>query len=382
MKPRDITVLVVAVVVALAAFSGAGMADYGSAPSVDTSPTDDTSTTSNLQDGDTLGGDSFNANSSKDTILQFISDSNKTKVKITPNGSDAPVIYANTSAVQVNWNTTDNDGHFNVSINHGDLAGLEHTMGENVTVDVTMVNNTTASDPATTTIQVNVDWDNGTTTENVDDADVSAADIVEVTNDSNEELPFTSVNLPLTGEEESRVELDNREVNGSATDVVLVLSNTTVADDFASAADGADTASKLSSISFERTAILVESEDTTEAVPVFYESAPSDLDNELRTYALYTSDYGGEQAVVIKLGDEFDDASQVDVTAVGSAGFSTFMFDYAMSGASNIFPATLDASLVGMVVFAAPGRRRGGQGPAALAGLSNSSSATSSEVRT
>lgn len=188
-----------------------------------------------------------------------------------------------------------------------------------------------------------VESDDSATVQNVGAADVDAGDFggngaVDVQNENG-----TFGIAALGGEDESRITTDERAVNGSATDVVLVASDSGVAEDFDRATEDAEAGAKLSSLqtfglSTERTVVLVKSgdSDSWRPVPVYSEEAPDSVDSD-STYAVQ-KDVGGETGVVTNLGSGYDDASTVEVKAVGSAGFSTFAVDYLTAGVSNAVP--------------------------------------------
>lgn len=343
--------VLVALTVLMAAATGAVAGDYTAPPSPDQSGTDDTTTTTDL-----APGENRTYNESHNETIQWLSDSNSTKVTIARNDSDH-TSYANGSAAVVVWNSTDADGHYNVTFAHTAVADTEHAINSNVTMNVSLVDNASL-DEANQSVGY-FDWylefGNATTTEVIDNSDVSSENIVTVTNESASEV--VGLSLPFTGEDNSDIETE-RKVNGSTTDVQVVFSNATVADDFTSVASDASSGDKLSGLfSLERTAVLVQDGDgTTTAVPVYSESAPDSV-SEDDTYAVQTT-VGGTDALEVNLGSEFDDASSVTVHAVGSAGLGTFAVDYLTQGISNSFGMTLGggAFVLGVPLFVAWGR--------------------------
>lgn len=354
-----VPVLILAVALVVGAMSGATAPVGAAQPTIDTSTSDQTSSTTEVQAGDTLGLDnSFSANDSNTTTLQYVADSNDSKVRIEgPNGVQ---VYANTSANQVSWNSTQGDGNFNVTVNHGALDDLERGVNENVTTTWYVTNNTSADSPATTNITVYVESDNSKSVEVISDQDVDDGDIVTVEQDAFEVAGMNITAGPL-GADVSTIETESRNVNGSTTDVAVVFGNESVADDFSSVAEDADSGEKLSSlVSLNRNVVLLtDSDDEVTAVPVYFEEAPDDVDED-STYAVQ-KDVGGQDGIVVNLGSDFEDASSVEVETAGSAGLFTAFTDYLMAGGSNAMPGMISA-LTSAIGF-------GGQGTVTLGAL-------------
>lgn len=343
---RTAAALAMAILIVTAGAGGATAA----APTTNTSTTNDTTFTSEATDGATLGeNNTFEANDSVATVHSFISDSNETKQYITAKGT---TVYTNSSGDVVNYNATTGEATVNVSVNHGALADMEHGIGANVSTTWYMVNNTSATDPGESNITVYVEWDNSTTVQNIDDSDVEAEDVVTVTNDSG---PYGLTFGPL-GTTTTDVETDDRTVNGSNTDVVIALSNQSALDMFDESVSEASSGDKLSKLwSGTRTVATVSDGDKTVAVPVYYESAPDDVE-ETSTYAVY-KDVGGTQSLVINLGDSFDDSDEVSVKAIGSAGASTMFLKYISTSSGTSMINT--GAMLGMVPIVAGRRQRG-----------------------
>lgn len=363
--PKRLVALFLVATMLVAAAAGGATA---TAPTVNDGTIDNAVTTgSEITDGSNVTG--FDANESNESVLSYQADSNNSKVELERNGSDT-VVYSNSSADLLNWNNTDNDGIFNVSINHGDLEDLERGINDNVSVDVIMSNNTSVDDPDTLTIEWFVETDNSTHVENVDDADVDDGDDVDVTDDP-WDVFGQNVTLGPLGSTFAEADYDDLSVDGDNTDVVLVFSNGSVADKFDDAAEDASSEDKLSTLfTNTRTAILVAGDDgTTRAVPVYYEEAPDDKDEDEDTYGVYEEGgVGGEDGVTIHLGEEFEDADEVDVRAVGSAGTFTMFSNYVMDGVGNALSMTLGGGLYAAAPFAViAGRRCGPKGPGGLA---------------
>lgn len=317
MNSRKAISSVLAVALALSVISGGAMA---AAPTIDTSTTDDTATTTELQTGSTITN--FTANGSKATVIQYQADSNESKVTIVHNGTGDQV-YANSTPETVFWNNTDNDGHFNVSVNHGELADLERGINDNVTIEVTAFNNTNVSDPANTSFTAYVETDDSYSVEYISDAD---ADSDAVTINTADQFSVFDRNFTLPMAQDNS-ELDTTRNVTENTTVVMTLGNSTVADDFTSATDDISPFPGGGAAESGDRILTMTTTVDGEAVPVFYEQAPSDLDSN-QTYAVYTEDHGGQSALLVKNHGSTD---SVDVTAVGDAGLRQAFGAYGLS---------------------------------------------------
>jgi len=334
--------------------AGAGGAT-AAAPTVNNSGSNDTAFTSEATDGATLGeNNTFEGNDSAATVHSFITDDNESvKQYIEAKGTQ---IYANTSADEVNYNSTSGESTFNVSVNHGQLADMEHAIGENVSTTWYMVNNTTADDSGESNITVYVEWDNSTTVQNIDDSDVEAEDVVTVTDSAWSVAGYNLTAGPL-GTTTADVETEDRKVNGSQTDVVIALSNSSAQEMFDESTSEASSGDKLSKLwSGTRTVATVSDADgKTVAVPVYYESTPDDVE-ESSTYAVYKK-VGGTWALSVNLGDSFEDAEEVSVNAIGSAGSTSMLWSYLSASGGSMTINT--GAMLGMVPIVAGRRQRG-----------------------
>lgn len=341
MKRTALTLFVVATLLA-APFAGLGGAQ---APQIDdNSPADDTTThQSEIADGGNLTN--FSANISKNTTFEHITDDNNTKVEIfRDNGSHIAYVNSSTNFVAVNTTASPTTNNHNTTVNHGALADVEHGIGENTSMRYKMYNNTSVSSPDTANITFFIEWDNSTTVQNVDDTDVDDGDVVTVKEDVTE-VAGMNLTMGMLGADNSHVETDERSVNGTDTDVVIVMANDSVSDDFETPASDASNADKLSGFQLSRTAVVMTVDDEVVAVPVYQEDVPSDVDETDDTYALWQDDYGGENALVINLGaDDFDDPDDVEVDAVGNAGMLRFATTYIQTSVSGLM-ATMSAAM-------------------------------------
>lgn len=350
-RTNSVAAVCMVFLVALAGATGAAAGDYTAPPSTDTSTTDDTASTTEL-----TAGENRTFNQTQNETIQWIAPSNETQVTIARNGSDHDS-YANGSAAVAFWNATDGDGHYNATVDHSQLLDTEHAIGENVTMNMTFVDNASLDDAnqSVGAEQWYLEFDNSTTTEVVTTSDVDAGEIVTVTNESG----FGVFGVSIFGADESEIETE-RQVNGSNTDVYVAFSDSNVSEDFTDATEGAAAGDKLSALSMSKNVMLVESDDgEMAAVPVYYQEAPDDV-SEDDTYAVQ-QDVGGTEGVAVNLGSEFDDADSVTVTTVGSAGFTTFLTTYVRSSFSNAFGMFMSTGSLSLAFIAPIGLRRRAQ---------------------
>ncbi|NHN50038.1 hypothetical protein G9464_20935 [Halostella sp. JP-L12] len=328
MNSRKAISSVLAVALALSVISGGAMA---AAPTIDTSATDDTTTTTELQTGSTITN--FTANASQATVVQYQADSNESKVEIAHNGT-GDLVYANSTPETVMWNSTDNDGHFNVSVNHGELADLERGINDNVTIEVTAYNNTNVSSPDNTSFTAYVETDDSYAVEYVSASDVDAGNIVDLSEGESFGAFGVNVSLPYAHAEDYTDLSTTKNVTENTT-VVMALGNGSVAQDFSDSVDDtnplpvAGSSAEAGDRIWTATAMV-----DGEAVPVYYEEAP-DSANTSDTYAVYTEDLGGSSAVQIMNHGATD---SVDVDLTGGASFSQAFDVY---GISLISPMSL-----------------------------------------
>jgi hypothetical protein len=326
--------------------AGAGGAT-ATVTSVDTSGTDATTSVSEVQTGTEV-----HMNNTTGSLTYQVIATNTTTDPVTKvvDPSSGFVAAENASMVNITGETPDGT-HFNATIGKSALTDVEHSIGENVTVEWRVWNNSSAADHDLNTTAYLL-FDNSTTVQNIDDSDVDAEDVVTVTNDSG---PYGLTFGPL-GTTTADVETDDRKVNGSETDVVIALSNQSALDMFDESVEDASSGDKLSTLwSGTRTVATVSDDDKTIAVPVYYESAPDDVEDS-STYAVYKT-VGGTQSLVVNLGDSFEDSDEVSVNAIGSAGGTTMLWSYLSASGSPGFINT--GAMLGMVPIVAGRRQRG-----------------------
>lgn len=312
------------------------------APSVDTSGSDATSSTSELQDGSTID---FDANSSDEHIVQIIGDnSTDYGVEFALNDSDhladGTVFATNESLTNV---STGSEGtHYNATVSEDELADVPMEVGANITMDVTAYQVENASN--STTFQVHLNNTADRTVVYVGDSAADDSDLVDVSEDEGTDIPLTdsSVNIPLLdGADKSTITAEDAKVNGSSTDVVVVLGNDTVADDYD------ESVGSLDDSAWNPDAGVSFVED--QGVRMFNSELPDDLDLDTTTMT-YEEDVGGQAALVYDLGDDAEDESSVDVTAHSSAGLRTQAEAYGWTTA--VFgPSVAGFSLGALILF-------------------------------
>lgn len=307
--------LLVAATVLLAAVSAPVTAASGSV-GVDTESTD-TSTQSGLQ-----AGENRTYNASNDLLVTLTSDSDNTKLEFNRTGEDY-VLASNSSGVNTSLAT--GTYYMNHSVSESALADTEHKIDENVSMSFVGINNTSNSESELTVNTWYLEFGDETSVEYVSDADVDSGDIVDVENESADEIGGFSI--PFSGEDNSDIETDERNVTENTT-VIVALGNSSVFDDFDAAADGASAGDKLSGLSFTRNVAVLEGDDGTKrAVPVYYKETADDVESG-DTYAVMKQ-VGGTWSIEAHPGDAFDDADKVSVHTIGSAGLSAFFGAYA-----------------------------------------------------
>jgi hypothetical protein len=326
-----------ALTVAFAAVTGGGAA---AVPTLDTENTD-TTATSPVQPGTVVQDFDASSSNASTVLLQASTGENDTRVSFVHNASANAVIAENASGAFVEADATNGESYHNHTIWHDSLADLERGINDNVTVSIRATNDTTATSPDTGYLgEFYIETDDSATVEYVGADDIGG--LAELDNETATEV--LGMEVPFTGNDQSDIETDDRAINDS-TEIVIALGDAGVSEDFESVADDVSAEAKLSSfLTFgPRNVVLLEGDDTTQAVPVFYQEAPDSVDDG-DTYAVMDS-VGGTQALTINPGSAFDDADEVSAHAVGGAGLTTFFVDYAMAG----LPLSLGGGVVGVL---------------------------------
>jgi len=289
------SILSVALVVLLV---GAGaMGAIATQPSIDTE-TADTTSTSELTDGSTIDV-SDGINESQAHALQYTADSENSKVEITLNGTDdegGTVFYSNSSATTVD-SASDT---YRVTISESELAAVPVAVNQNRTLDVTITNDTTAANPDTKTIQV--DLVNG-----------GERSVVYVSGDDDEAIGEDDSTIkdwvgglfgPDDPAERGHIESE-REITGQNTTLYYYFANETVADAFEEAASDNDDGERVGD-----TVVDVSDHDT-----MVFKNEPTDEDwlNDDEGYAVIHTDTN-PVSLTIHPGSYAEDESELEVT--------------------------------------------------------------------
>lgn len=375
----------------------AGVGNVGATvPSVDTSASDATTTTSQLQDNTVLsnvsgvGNDTF-------TLQTNVTPDDTVEMKLQVNGSDT-IVFRNTSAENVSAAGTSNSGaHYNLSVDEEDIDDIERTLDENVTVDVTVYDADNETDPGDaasagngTTIQVHMNFTDGRTVQNIDDvdADPDTDDAPVETEELSNEIFDTTIAIGgIQATDFSTLDVDDRDIDGENSEVVLVFSNDTVADDAANAvASDADDGDPLYAMP-----IQLQGDETTRWIRVYNEEPSDDVDDDDDgdTYGVYKeAGVGGEDGVVIHLGEAYEDDDEVAVVGTLNAGsfttrwhqIRTSSIGQSLFGLVNLGGLSLDGGEVPLVVstglVVAATRRRPPRGPEPTTGAGSDPSVT------
>jgi len=302
------------VAIALAALLvSAGAANVLAAkPSIDNETTNTTST-SELTDGSTINISDGGINESDYHYVQYTADSNNSSVEITLNGTDdegGAVFYENKTAETID-SASDT---YRVNFSERVLADVPRAINENVTLDLTITNDTEAENPDTTTIQVHL--------QNGDDRSVVYVSGADVSSDEDDDIIALNKSKKIAGFEYSSTDYSkvsglNRDVNGSATEVAVIYGNDSVASDYSEAV--ASDAGSGDWVLMQAAAL--------DGTPVkVYNDAASDNVDEGDSYGVYESDIGGESGTVYHLGDDYSDASSVEIESYGNKDYSPMSF--------------------------------------------------------
>jgi len=229
--------------------------------SVDTSGTDATPSLSEVQTGTEV-----QMNNTTGSLTYQVIATNTTTDPVTKVVDPSSGLVAAENASMTELANGSEGTHFNATIKKSALEDVEHSIGENVTVEWRAWNNSSA-DSYDVNTTAHLLFDNSTTVQNIDDSDVEAEDIVTVTNDTG---PFGTT-ASFLGTTTANVETEDRKVNGSNTDVVIALSNDSAKEMFDDGVSEASSGDKLSSLwSGTRTVATVSDGDgNTRATTMF-----------------------------------------------------------------------------------------------------------------
>lgn len=325
----------VAVLLALAMLVAPAMA---AAPTVDTETTA-TSTTSDWTDGSSVNG--FEANSSNTSWIEANFDSANASIEIVD--PDTGVVHASndSDAMGLTKNDSSGDGStdewfYNWNLSHDELATMPHDAGENKSITVRFINDSSMDSPDTTEITVYLDA--------VDEravvyagSEAQAGNVADV--DASTEQPEGILATVGIKSDSHLVEADNVGLgnNSTGTTVTVVAANTSGVDVFSQAED-----KKIGSYEegdFMKTHTLsIEGHKHA----VFMGPAPTEDLADGYTFGEATT-VNGHDAYQIHVDEDYDGQSNIDVSTSANDG-PFFTFDIksdAYGGAINALTATI-----------------------------------------
>jgi len=301
--------LVAALIISMVAAGGALAAPTTVTTASNSVPGEPTST---IEDGTTI--DPFNGSSNVTETIVFNTSSNASAaghVTIAANDTDQEVLDEDAVNVTPSDAAEVHDEQWRLNFTHADLMELERDAGENVTVDVMLLNDSDANYTYTsyTNLTVYIENDNATAVRYVG-ADDEDADVEEV------EPFFATSALGLSeAYNTSTVEEDNVGIDGDTTDVYVVYGDSNVADSFESARE------KSGFISFsapEEGDFLLAHQATVAGTPTAtYLDEPPEFLEDATTYGVATT-VDGSEATRIELGEAYEDEDEIDVSTTGN----------------------------------------------------------------
>lgn len=315
---RTLGAVGLAAIMLLAMAAGPAMA---AAPTVDTETTD-TSTQSDVTDGSNVTG--FEASSDNNTYLEASFDSTNASIEIVD--PDSGVVHASndsdamtqTAAVDSDSDGTNDTWYYAWNVSHDELATMPMDAGENKSITVRFINDTSLDNPDTTEITIYL--------ENVEDravvyagSEAAAGNVsgVEVTSETDE--PF--IGLFSSAEDSTTVEADSVDLgnNTSSTTVTVIAADTGGADVFGQAEASKLVGSYGAGDYMSSHALVIDGEQ--HAVFSGAGEAPTD---ELATDVTYaeTTTVDGEDAYQITVGDEHSGA--VDIETRANDGYGAY----------------------------------------------------------
>jgi hypothetical protein len=278
---RNVGALAAAALIVLAALSMPVLAD---APSIDTE-TNNTTTTSELQDGTTI--DNFTADSGTNSTLSTYDDDNVSRVvEVIDDGYTLDTLAEN--GTYVAENTSNVTRYFyNRSISHDVFEYAEVTAGEQHNVSLEIYNTSDSSElssnnTSAANISVTLNASDGRTIRRLGEDDID-----------------TKTTDPTFGESQTITSVDER-----TTTVTFSVMNGTAQDSLSAPT------SDLSEDSWSGGATILVGSDSQEKNPVRYFSADTVPDGVEGTYAVWDSD---SNDLRVELGENYADASDVEV---------------------------------------------------------------------
>lgn len=242
--------------------------------------------------------------------------------------------------------------YFNMTVDNGDLKVIEHDQGENVTVTAQFTNNSSTS-IVDHEFTFYLEYDDNRTVQVVNNSEADPDDPADA-------VTYESEDRFLLGENnETTVAYEDQSVNGSDTQMVVVLDNSTLLDDYDEVATDASSGARLSDAGFsvlggaDKNVVLVEADDTTYYVPLFKSEAPDDWGDD-STYAVYDEDYAGETAIRINKGSALEDVDTFDsVEVIGAADRGDHIGFFTDTVKPSDAP-TSDSGILGLGVMTGP----------------------------
>lgn len=279
------------------------------APSVDNETTEDPET-SEVTNNAVYSN--FNASGDIGWLNASYDSDNKALEIIDPATDEVINRIGNGSTRWNEYNTSANK--YGINLSESDFATMPMDANENKTVTLRMIGNTSADNPPTTNITIYLE---NTDERAVVHAGSTATDdggIAEVEETEKGALWWASTENITT------VEADAVGVNGSATDVIVVYEDDTVAEPYENAAANKSAWFGLSTADYENGDLIGDHVGFVEdsAYGIYYEEVPDAAENpEDHTYMTYTT-VNGEPVHVVNLGDEYEDETSVDVETIGN----------------------------------------------------------------
>lgn len=306
------------------------------APTVDTETTD-TSTTSDWTDGHTVTN--FEANSSNTSYIEANFETDNASVEIVD--PDTGVVHAsNTSDSMEETNTTNNYYAWNLS--HDELATMPMDAGENKSITVRFINDTSVENPDTTEITVYLENQNYRAVVYAGD-EAAAGTVTGLTVDNTNESTLFGFGSERA---QTHITADNVGIDGAnTTEVTVIAANTSDADPFTDAEDRKAFGSYESGDFFGAHQFSIEGHDHA----VFMSEAHEDVADGV-TYAT-TGTVNGHDAYTIHLADDYEGETEVDVATAANDKYGFFT---AFSVERNAMGGTLGALTAGLfLLFAA-----------------------------
>jgi len=303
-KRKLYVVLVIAAVVNVAMVGMTGATVTG----VDEETTDTTFTTE-VSDGDTL--EDIDGNSSITYTITWTSDADSNVYAEWKDADSNRVVADNNSATTAN--TVSGTSYINTTISEDELIDVEHSINENVTLEVSGYENDSVDTPGSN-ITVHANFSDERSVDVVNTSETDTDDGASVDDSGTQGVVTTDDRFLRDDVNRSTVQTESRDVNGSSTDVVVVMTDSNLTDSLDEATADAASGDRLSNggiLSAPAYIVTAEIDGETVAVPTFHQSAPSEW-GEDSTYAVLDTSFSGENAVVLNLGSDYEDADTVD----------------------------------------------------------------------